>query len=68
MSCKHELRAITDFGEPQTKEEPAWCRLCGALWTLSPWGGWGFCHPITNEDAPTALNIIRKQMKEDKAK
>lgn len=77
MSCKdneHLLRAINpridvDGGEtvghpPESDEEPAWCRRCGALWAKGPFGlGWRWSHPTADRDAPTLLNILREARK-----
>jgi hypothetical protein len=80
MSCpedKHDLRAVTPFihptegievigAPPQTREEPAWCRNCGALWCKLPFDmGWGWAHPVLDKDAPTLLNIMRKHIEQD---
>lgn len=46
---------------PQTEAEPAWCRNCGALWKERPFGlGWGFSYPLSDTEAPTLANAIRK--------
>lgn len=48
-------------GPPQSEEEPAWCAVCGAFRCKKPFGvGWGFIHPLTDEDAPTLLNLIKE--------
>jgi hypothetical protein len=48
-------------GPPRSEEEHAWCRNCGALWTKAPFGmGWGFQHPLSDQEAPTLINLIRK--------
>lgn len=45
---------------PQTQEEPAWCRNCGAIWSKNPLGRrWGFLHPNSDTDAPTMANLLR---------
>ncbi len=50
---------------PQSEEEPAWCRHCGAVWAKKPFGlGWGFLHPTIDRDAPTLGNIILDEMAE----
>ena len=75
MACEHDLRAVNPFNTPdhegnnveivgappQSKEEPAWCRICGALWTTRAFGlGWGFQYPETDTAAPTLLNLMRE--------
>lgn len=76
MPCEHELRAVNPRvvvdregndveivgAPPQTKEEPAWCVICGALRSKAPFGlGWRFQHPLSDTETPTLLNMIRKQ-------
>jgi len=81
MSCpndKHDLRAVlprpSKAGDivgapPQTEEEPAWCRICGALWCKMPFDmGWGWSHAAEDRNAPTVLNILRKHMKGEEEK
>ncbi len=81
MKCNHDdmdsLRAVNPFAHPdagdivgappQSKEEPAWCRICGALWAKAPFGmGWGWMHPATDREASTLMNILREESdKED---
>jgi len=72
----HEMRAVLPFQAtdadgnlvevigvpPQTETEPAWCRICGALWTKLPFSmGWGFVFPIADREAPTLANLIRSE-------
>jgi hypothetical protein len=53
-------------GPPQSEEEHAWCRNCGALWTKAPFGmGWGFQHHTSDHDAPTLINLIREAKEKD---
>lgn len=79
QKCPHDLRAVLPkvvkdregndveiMGQPpKSEEEPAWCRICGALWSKSPFGGWGFQHHYMDEAAPTLLNILRKHTGND---
>ena len=52
---------------PETEEESAWCKICGALRIKKPFSkGWGFIHPLIDEDAPTLINILRKHHVKDK--
>lgn len=50
---------------PQSKEEPAWCRKCGAIWKKRATlfgvigGGWGFSHHDQDTEAPTIANMAR---------
>jgi hypothetical protein len=52
---------------PQSEEEPAWCRTCGALWSKGPFG-WKWQHPWVDQDAPTLGNLIREAAEERAAK
>jgi hypothetical protein len=53
---------------PQSEEEPAWCRKCGALYSKKPilfgfGGGWGFRHHAADKDAPTLGNMMRESVR-----
>jgi len=51
---------------PQTEEEPAWCRVCGALWHKAPFGlGWKFQHHWMDRNAPTLGNMLRERATQD---
>jgi len=52
---------------PKTENEPAWCRICGALWAKGPFGEYAFSHPLIDEEAPTLLNLIRETKKQKKS-
>ena len=57
----HPTEGIEVIGAPpQSKEEPAWCRSCGALWAKRQFGlGWGFHHHLSDTEAPSLVNIVR---------
>lgn len=53
---------------PQSEEEPAWCRKCGALRSKKPTlfglgGGWGLRHHDADTEAPTLGNMMRDSEK-----
>lgn len=65
MSCSHhDKRSVNGvlggdgkpvYGcPPTTEEEPAWCRVCGALWFKSLFG-WGWSHPLNDREAPDSI-------------
>ena len=59
---------------PQTDDEPAWCKWCGALWRDRGPGllgilgkGYAWIYPGTDEAAPTLGNLVRDESKKRKA-
>ncbi len=77
MSCKeHDPRSVNPVtidgveivgGPPQSQEEPAWCRWCGALWSKRPFDlGWGWRHRASDRTAPTLFNEIFKDLERNR--
>ena len=63
-------------GPAQTETEPAWCRICGALWKKRAFSGflgrigvkqWGWVHPARDREARTLLNLHRDRVREPPA-
>lgn len=64
MTCaptEHAKRSIRHSAPPETDMEPAWCRVCGALWVQGPFGmPWSWMHPFADRDAPTVANTVHE--------